>query len=117
MVCTALAPHALQSIYDAMNSTPRTLVQIDTVLTADSVEWCPVDSVDQLLALGTYQLDETTRTRLGSLTLFSYNPQTTTLHPVAQEKTNILKQGVLDIKWFVSTCCHIFLELRLVYYS
>ena len=97
-----MSPHACicaTNMY--MNSTPRTSIQADTKLTADSVEWCPVDSVDQLLALGTYQLDEGTRTRLGSLTLYSYDPQTTTLHPVAQKKTNVLKQGFLDMKWFV----------------
>lgn len=34
----------------------RSLQAVDTELTADSVEWCPVEGCQHLLACGTYQL-------------------------------------------------------------
>lgn len=34
----------------------RALQAVDTELTADSVEWCPVEGCQHLLACGTYQL-------------------------------------------------------------
>jgi len=46
------------------------LEEIDTGLTADSVEWCPLDGHNELLACGTYQL--TGSKRIGSLLLFRY---------------------------------------------
>lgn len=77
----------------------KTVVQIDTVFTADSVEWCPGR---QLLALGTYQLDEATRARLGSLSLYQYSSESTDspLTQVAQSQTGTLKSGILDMKWY-----------------
>lgn len=36
--------------------TLRVLQAVDTELTADSVEWCPVEGYQHLLACGTYQL-------------------------------------------------------------
>lgn len=34
----------------------QTLQAVDTELTADSVEWCPVEGCQHLMACGTYQL-------------------------------------------------------------
>ena len=76
-----------------------TLRKRDTILTPDSVEWCPVDSARPLLALGTYQLDEATRERRGSLGLYQYGG--VTLTRVAQNKTDDIKNGILDMKWCV----------------
>lgn len=48
----------------------------DTVLTADSVEWCPVPGLEDILACGTYQLNQHeggSSTRLGSLMLFHWD--------------------------------------------
>ncbi len=86
-------------------SSVKPVVEIDTVFTADSVEWCPVrNSTGQLLALGTYQLDETTKTRLGSISLYQYSPNSSNLSltQVAHSQTAILKSGILDIKWLAS---------------
>lgn len=49
------------------------LFEVDTVLTADTVEWCPRDGLHQVLAGGTYQLDEEAGVRRGALTLYQWN--------------------------------------------
>jgi hypothetical protein len=51
------------------------VAEVDTLLTADSVEWCPVSGLQEILACGTYQLNqgETGSTRLGSLQLFRWD--------------------------------------------
>lgn len=36
--------------------TLRALQAVDTELTADSVEWCPVEGCQHLMVCGTYQL-------------------------------------------------------------
>lgn len=53
------------------------LVKVDTLLTADSVEWCPAAGLEDILACGTYQLNqhENSSTRLGSLLLFHWDGQ------------------------------------------
>ena len=38
--------------------TTTTYQTIDTVYSADSVEWCPVEGFQDLLLCGTYQLEE-----------------------------------------------------------
>ena len=45
--------------------------EIDTVLTADSVEWCPHSGFEQILACGTYQLEDG-GSRRGSLSMFEW---------------------------------------------
>jgi len=47
------------------------LQEFDTILTADSVEWCPCAGLEQLLACGTYQLEEGGKRR-GSLSFFEW---------------------------------------------
>ena len=47
------------------------LHEFDTVLTADSVEWCPYAGLEQLLACGTYQLEEGGR-RHGTLSILEW---------------------------------------------
>ena len=49
------------------------LAEFDTQLTADSVEWCPVSGLEEILACGTYQLNQHDNIRLGSLTLFEWD--------------------------------------------
>ena len=48
---------------------------VDTVLTADTVEWCPTPGLEEVLACGTYQLNEheNGNTRVGSLALFLWD--------------------------------------------
>lgn len=43
------------------------------MLTADTVEWCPRDGLHQILAGGTYQLDEKAGVRRGTLALYEWN--------------------------------------------
>lgn len=49
----------------------KMLVTVDTVFTADTVEWCPAS--EDIFGCGTYQLDEPKSIRFGSLMLFSWN--------------------------------------------
>ncbi|KAK9827230.1 hypothetical protein WJX74_011066 [Apatococcus lobatus] len=42
---------------------------LQTPLNADFAAFCPVDGMQQLLAVGTYQLDETSQKRVGRLHL------------------------------------------------
>ncbi len=84
-----------------MSNLATTLLEMDTVLTPDSVEWCPMDSARPLIALGTYQLDEATRERRGSLSLYQYAYGEVALTQVAQNKTDDIKNGILDMKWCV----------------
>ena len=54
------------------------LAEVDTLLTADSVEWCPCGDLQQVLASGTYQLDEKTGLRRGELAMYEWNHSTST---------------------------------------
>lgn len=47
------------------------LLEVDTKLTADSVEWCPCPGLEQLLACGTYQL-ESGDVRRGTLSIYQF---------------------------------------------
>lgn len=49
------------------------LLVLDTLLTADSVEWCATPGLKDILGCGTYQLNKHDNTRLGSLMLFSWD--------------------------------------------
>ena len=51
----------------------QTLAKHDTVLTADSVEWCPCKELYHILACGTYQLDEKAGKRHGTLSLYEWD--------------------------------------------
>ena len=57
-------------------STKR-LLQFDTGLTADTVEWCPVALNENIAACGAYQLDAEAGRRHGALSVhkFTYNSQ------------------------------------------
>ncbi|XP_048202994.1 diphthine methyltransferase isoform X2 [Perognathus longimembris pacificus] len=95
----------------------RALQVVDTEFTADTVEWCPLDGCQRLLACGTYQLCrpedlpagpesqggldlDQPQVRLGCLYLFSFNEDSsgTPLVEVQRRETS----AILDMKW-----CHI----------
>ena len=52
------------------------LVKLNTNLHADSVEWCPSEGLEEILACGTYQLNELSKIREGSFSLFRWNNDT-----------------------------------------
>jgi len=75
-----------------MSSPVESLVVADTILCADSAESCPGEP--GLFAVGTYQLDEATQSRHGSVVLYRYSPAG--LGVVARAPPT---QGILDMKW------------------
>ncbi|XP_051952808.1 diphthine methyltransferase isoform X2 [Xyrauchen texanus] len=92
------------------HSRTRTLQVFDTELSADTVEWCPIQQYCHVLACGTYQLqksddktaeDSTAPSRIGRLYLFHYNSQQS-ISPPLTETQRIDTPAILDLKW-----CHI----------
>lgn len=79
----------------------QTLCSYDTIYSADSVEWCPIEPYQNIFICGTYQLNKDTEAevqnkREGYLYLFTFN------------QSNLLRlqrldiPAVLDSKW-----CHV----------
>lgn len=94
------------------------LAEFDTQLTADSVEWCPVPGLEEILACGTYQLNQHDNIRLGSLMLFEWegNKWVHVMRAIACFSTVLFGHrltvlpgtecytsgaGVLDMKWLL----------------
>eukprot|EP00798_Chlamydomonas_sp_ICE-L_P022758 gene22758-29926_t len=64
---------------------------------ADSVESCPWPGCCHLLAVGTYQLEESTQTRLGRLYLYSVQRDGTSHSMHLQSQDDV--PGIFDLKW------------------
>ncbi len=70
------------------------LEEVDTLLTADAVEWCPAPGLEGVLACGTYQLNQQEGTRIGSLLLFNWD-----------EGTKLVGSGFnVKVPWDITLC-------------
>ena len=49
------------------------LGDFDTILHADSVEWCHTPGFEEILVCGTYQLNERDNIREGAVSLFNWD--------------------------------------------
>ena len=97
------------------------LTEVDTLLTADSVEWCPCGDLQQVLASGTYQLNEKTGLRRGGLAMYEWNHSTWVwswvhflsahawwpvmflhcrLTKILEKESSKISDGILDMKWY-----------------
>jgi diphthamide biosynthesis protein 7 len=73
------------------------LFQFDSELTADCVEWCPIDSYNHLVVCGTYQLDPQKNQRNGKLFLFSNDHSINSLELLLEKQLDMT--GIFDLKW------------------
>ena len=76
------------------------LVEFDTKLTADVVEWCPLLS-SKILACGTYFLDKEKNKRLGCIYTINLNDQFN--HIESMNQFDFDSSGILDLKWLNET--------------
>ena len=79
--------------------TPQTIHTWDTELSADSVEWCPNNGYENILAVGTYQVEKSEDSEI-----FSGNQRSgrITIHKVDKELVilqTLNVAAVLDMKW------------------
>jgi hypothetical protein len=69
---------------------------------ADVAEFCPHPSVENVLAVGTYELDETSRNRHGKLYVFRLIGDIRDGQLGLEDPSAILLPGILDMSWVSS---------------
>lgn len=81
-------------------------------LNADSTEFCPVEGLQHLLAVGTYELDESSQTRNGLLYLYelvSSSLQDSNSSSSSWDLQQLQTQpvpGIFDMKWYCYAPAH-----------
>lgn len=74
-------------------------------LNADSTEFCPVEGLQNLLAVGTYELDETSQTRHGLLYLYKLLADPAEVKSSSANRWQLLLlhtlpiSGIFDMRW------------------
>ena len=76
---------------------------LETPLNADFAAFCPVEGLHRLLAIGTYQLDEKSQTRLGRLHLFDTCKDDASAKHGLKELQAIDQPGILGMDWLHHT--------------
>lgn len=69
-------------------------VSYDTIYPADCVEWCPIFEYNNIFVCGTYKLDETNKSKTGTINLFALDNQNK-----IKLIQSISEDAVLDLKW------------------
>nr|XP_026696154.1 diphthine methyltransferase-like isoform X1 [Ciona intestinalis] len=83
----------------------NTIYEVDTVLHADSVEWCPINNYQDYLLCGTYQLkscaikSDDTDSRIGCLQLYQIDNKSNIEDFKLKQVFQVDVVGVLDMKW------------------
>ena len=78
---------------------------LQTPLNADFSAFCPVEGFHQLLAIGTYQLDESSQQRLGGLHLYDTSSTNAAgLHDM-HELQSVQQPGIFGMEWVSQAYC------------
>lgn len=85
-----------------MTSEYYTHYEIKLDLHADVADWNRNEGREELLAVGTYELDETTQMRHGALYTFSHSTGDT---PLKQERRVMDLPGIFDLQWVPGSLC------------
>lgn len=66
----------------------------DTIYPADTIEWCPIPEYHNVFVCGTYKLHEATKSKTGTINLFSLDNQNK-----IKLIQSVPEDAVLDLKW------------------
>lgn len=80
-----------------MNINSALVDVVDVEQPADVVEFCPIPTCENILACGTYLLNERERSKTGKILLYQCSNKPSTLVEVNRVDT----PAILDLRWFV----------------